>query len=154
VGKALLAGVALFAREVSGKAQVANSTNSVPAFAMLTIRPALPANQRPPGVTRAAKRRNLGALVLRLGSLRTNAYRYVFALAVLTPKSNVADEAVASNAAPLQQECERIICSSTAATGQPEPGISLQLGLVDGPAAPILIGFSSEFAHAAGLRSV
>ena len=76
-------------------------------------------------MTRAAKRRNLGALVLRLGSLGANAYRDVFPPAALTPLSNVAEEVVASNAPPLQQESERIIRNSTAAAGQPEARISL-----------------------------
>ena len=88
-------------------------------------------------------------LVLALRTLRTNAYRYVFPAAALAAKSNVADEIVASNAPPLKEECERIIRNSTAAAGQPKAGISLQLGLVDGPAAPVLVGFSAEFAHAA-----
>jgi len=60
----------------------------------------------------------------RLSLLRRNAYRYVFLSAVLTSKSNVADELVASNA-PLEQQCERIIRNSTAATGQPKAGVSL-----------------------------
>jgi len=59
------------------------------------------------------------------GSLRANAYRYVFPSAVLASKSNVADEVVASNASPLEQQCERIIRNSPAAAGQPEAGISL-----------------------------
>jgi len=83
-----------------------------------------------------------------LGSRRTNAYRYVFSSAVLTSKSNVADEVVASNALALKQQCEWIIRNSPAATGQPQAGTSLQLGLVDGTAAPVLIGFSAKLAHA------
>jgi len=80
-----------------------------------------------------------------LGSLRTNAYRYIFPSAVLAPESDVADEVVASNASTLKQQCERIIRNPTAATGQPQGDISLQLSLVDGPAAPVLIGFSGHF---------
>jgi len=87
--------------------------------------------------------------VLASGSLRTNAYRYVFASAGLTAKSNVADEVVPSNAPSLKEQCKRIIRYSPAAAGQPEAGISLQLSFVDGPAAPVLIGLSAQFAHAA-----
>jgi hypothetical protein len=74
--------------------------------------------ERPPGMTR-------GALTLLLRGLRTNAYRYVFPSAVLTAKSDVADEVVASNSPPLKQQREGIIRNSTAAAGQPEAGISL-----------------------------
>jgi hypothetical protein len=38
--------------------------------------------------------------ILAFGSLRTNTYRYVFSSAVLTAKSDIADEVVASNVPP------------------------------------------------------
>jgi hypothetical protein len=85
-----------------------------------------------------------------------NAYRYVFASALFATKSNIADEAVASNAPTLQQQDERIICDPSAATGQPQAAISLQLGFVDRAGAPVLIDFDPTLAHVAdpGLFSV
>jgi hypothetical protein len=68
-----------------------------------------------------------------------NAYLDFLTSAILAPKSNIADEGIPSDPLTLKQQGEWIIHDLSAGTRQTQVGVTLVLGLGNGPGAPIIV---------------
>jgi len=71
--------------------------------------------------------------------LGVNAYLDFLTSAILTPKSNIADEALPTDSLTLKQKGEGVIRNSTAGTGQAQVGVALVLGLGNGSGSPVVL---------------
>ncbi len=67
-----------------------------------------------------------------------NAYLDFLTSAILTPKSNIADEGIPSDPLTLKQQGEWIIHDLSAGTRQAQVGVTLVLGFGNGPGAPVV----------------
>ena len=83
----------------------------------------------------------LPALSIRISrrvGLGVNAYLDFFTSAILTPKSNIAEEGVPTDSLTLKQQGEWVIRDSTAGTGQAQEGIILPSSPLPCPGPPVI----------------
>jgi len=70
-----------------------------------------------------------------------NAYREFLTSALLTPKSNITDEGIATDSLTLKQQGEWVVCDPAAAAGQPQKRVARVHCLPDALGSPVGIGF-------------
>src|SRR5260370_18592810 len=71
--------------------------------------------------------------------LGVTAYLDFLTSAILTPKSNIADECVRTDSPTLKQQGKRVVCDPPAGTGQAQVGVTLVLGLGNGSGSPVVL---------------